>query len=239
MSFYLWIVIIGFLSGMLKGIAGFGGGLIALPLLALLMDIKLVVPIVLMLGGAGTILLLFQLIKKIEWKEIYPLLLGFLPGLFAGVFLLKIADKELIQLIVGLFLLVYSIYCLVFKNTIIRLAKTWSYVFGFFSGFLNGAIGAGGPPIIIYSSLQTWEKDKSKVTLQGFLIIACLITFSAYSISGIINFISIKYFLLCLPSFWGGILSGSYLYKYLNEISYQKIVFSILGILGVLLIFKH
>ena len=110
MQTYVAICLIVFLAGFTQGLSGFGSILLSLPLLAIFLDIKTVIPLVALIGFSITIILFVQLWKHFDWKKIYPLFLGALPGIPLGVFFLKKLDKDLIQWIHGIILISYSGY---------------------------------------------------------------------------------------------------------------------------------
>jgi hypothetical protein len=81
-------------------------------------------------------------------------------------------------------------------------ARLGFVIFGFVSGALRGAIGAGGPPVIVYTSLQPWSKERSKVTLQGYHITSVFLTIVIQAWAGLITSTVVKYFLIfssCIP----------------------------------------
>ena len=92
LQIYLWVWLIVFFAAFTQGVAGFGSALTALPLLAILLDVKTVIPLVGLFSLSITTLLLVQLLKYLEWKKIYCLILGAIPGAPIGVFFLKKLD---------------------------------------------------------------------------------------------------------------------------------------------------
>jgi len=76
MGTYLWICLIVFLAASTQGLSGFGSILLALPLLAIFLYIKMVIPLTALYGLSITFFLLVQLRKHLEFKKIYPLIVG-------------------------------------------------------------------------------------------------------------------------------------------------------------------
>ncbi len=238
MEIYAWICAIVFVIGLFRGLSGFAAALIGLPLLVFLMDIKIAVPLVTLLGVFSTTILLFQLWNHLDWKEVYPLIMGFIPGILIGVFVLKTLDRSLLQVLLGIILVSFSIYSLFFKSFKLKPLKGGAYVFGFLGGCLRGSIGAGGPAIIIYTSMQPWNKDKIKVTMQGFFMVTVPMTIIVQAANGLITMTVLKYFLITLPVLTLGTFVGSYLYGLVKDESYKKMIFILLAILGSMTIYK-
>lgn len=236
--YYMWIGTAVFLGGLLKGLSGFGTGLLIIPLLVIFIDIKTVIPLIYLLEFVGTNLLLFQLLKSLDWKEIYRLLLGFIPGVTIGVFFLKTLDMDILRLILGIILLAYSGYGLFFEISNIRIRKGWAFLVGFLSGGLGGTIGANGPPVIVYTSAQRWSNDKIRVTLQGYFCITILITIVIQAFNGLITTVVAKYFGFSILIFLLGIYIGSRFYGTLGNKTYKRIIFVILAFLGFFTIYR-
>ena len=238
MQTYGLICLIVFLAGFTQGLSGFGSILLSLPLLAIFLDIKTVIPLVALIAFCITIILFIQLWEHLDWKKIYPLFLGALPGIPLGVFFLKKLDKDLIQWILGIILISYSLYSLFFRSTNKQMRGGWGYLFGFFSGCLGGALSAAGPPVIIYMSLQTWTKDTIKVTLQGFFLVSGAIVIFFHALSGLTTTVVLRYFLISVPLMFLGTYTGSIFYGKIQEEHYKKVILILLAFLGGFMIYR-
>ena len=238
MQTYVLICLIVFLAGFTQGLSGFGSILLSLPLLAIFLDIKTVIPLVALIAFCITIILFIQLWEHLDWKKIYPLFFGALPGIPLGVFFLKKLDKDLIQWILGIILISYSLYGLFFRSTNKQMGEGWGYLFGFFSGCLGGALSAAGPPVIVYISLQTWSKDTIKVTLQGFFLVSGAIVVFFQALSGLTTIVVLRYFLISLPLIFLGTYTGSIFYGKIQEEHYKKVMLILLAFLGGFMIYR-
>lgn len=238
MQTYVLMCVIVFFSGFIQGLSGFGSIMLSLPLLALFIDVKVVIPLVGIFGLVIPILLLIKLWKHLDWKKIYPLFLGALPGIPVGVFFLKKFDVSTIHWILGIILITFSIHSLFLKSSNRGLRDGWAYVFGFFGGCIGGALSAAGLAAIVYTSLQTWGKDKIKATLQGFLLASHLVIVILQAVNGLTTKIVLWYFLVSLPMLIFGTYAGALFYGRINEDFYKKIMLILLAILGVFMIYK-
>jgi uncharacterized membrane protein YfcA len=238
METYFLICLIAFFAGFTQGLSGFGSVLLSLPLLTLFVDIKIVIPLVALFAMVLTTILLIQLWRHIEWKKVYPLLIGAIIGIPVGVFFLKKLDKNIIQMIVGIVLISFSGYSLFAGPTRRFIHERWAVLFGFLGGCLGGAITAAGPPVIVYTSLQPWDKDKIKATLQGFFFFSGLTIVFSHAISGVTTALVVRYFIISIPLLIGGTYAGSFFYGMVKEEGYKRIVLILLGLLGVFMLVK-
>ncbi len=238
MEIYTALCSIAFFAGFVQGLTGFGSVLFSLPLLALFLDIKTVIPLMALCGVVLTFVLIIQLHRAWEWKKIYPLLIGTIPGVPAGVYLLKYLEADPIHVFLGLTLICYSAFGLFFRGTGRELAVKWAYIFGFLAGCLGGALSASGPPVIAYTSLQPWEKDKIKITLQGYFLISGLFISCLYIYYGLVTPLVSRLFVISIPFLVLGTLTGSLFYGKLADASYRKLLFITLALLGLLMLIR-
>lgn len=235
---YGWVCFILFFASFTKGFSGFGAPLFALPFLALFLDIKTVIPLVALVAFILTLILLVELREHLDWKEIYPLLIGAVPGIPLGVLLLKRLDKSAIQWALGLTLISYALYSLFLKSSNRGIKRRWSYLFGFIAGCFGGALSVSGPAVIVYTSLQNWDKDKIKVTFQGFFLISGMIVVLFHALTGLTTSTVLRFFGVSLPILILGNYLGSLLYGRIGEGHYSKVMFILLGFLGAFMIYR-
>ena len=69
MDTYLWVCLITFLAGLTQGLSGFGSVLLSIPLLAIFLDIKIVIPLTALVGLSMSLVLLFHLRPYLDWKK--------------------------------------------------------------------------------------------------------------------------------------------------------------------------
>lgn len=234
---YLTIVLITFLAGFTQGLSGFGSILLALPLLTIFLDIKTVIPLVALHGFFTTLILLIELRKHLEWNKILPLFVGSVPGIPLGVFFLKNMNTDTIQLTMGLILVSYALFSLFFRPMTWEIKTAGVSIVGFLAGCLGGALGAAGPPVIVYTSLQPWTKDKIKATLQGFYTASGLVVVLLHALNGLTTIPVLWYFIISLPALVLGTYIGSFFYGRIGEKTYKRIMFVLLALLGAFLVY--
>lgn len=233
---YVNVCLVLFLGGFIQGLSGFGAVLISLPLLAAFLDIKVVIPLVAMAAQSMALIQLIEMRRHFELKAVLPLVVSALPGVLVGVFFLKRFDKSLIHLTLGIILIVYSLYRLLFQNDMRGIRERWAYLFGFLGGCLGGAFGAAGPPVILYTSLKSWSKNKKKVTLQGFFVLSGFVIVIAHALVGLSTVTTAKLFAISLPMIFLGSYAGSFFFGRLPEAGYHRIMLILLALLGVVMI---
>lgn len=238
MQTYFWVCLILFVAGVTHGISGFGSVLLSIPLLAMVMDIKMVIVLANLAAVSMTTMIFMQLRHQFDRKKIYPLIAGAVPGIVVGVFFLKRLDRGVIHWILGVILIGFSLYSLLFQPSGKEIRKEWAYPFGFLSGCLGGAFSASGPPVIVYITLQNWSKDQIKVTLQSFFFLSGLLVAFSHALAGLVTFSVIRFYSAGLPVVILGTYLGSFLYGFIREENYRKLILVFLLFLGGLMIYK-
>jgi len=232
MQTYLWVCLILFLAGFTQGMSGFGAVLVSIPLLSLILDIKVVIPLAALAAEVITLIVLVQLRHHLEWKKICPLIISSIPGIAAGVYFLKKVDQSIIHIILGTTLIIYSMYSLFSKRPLKGIRAGWAYFFGFLGGCMGGAFSASGPPVIVYTSLSSWSKDQIKVTLQGYFILSGFFVIAGQATGGLTTVEVLRLFAASIPVLALGTYVGSFFYGMIPETGYRRIILIMLAVLG-------
>ena len=225
------------LAGFTQGVSGFGAGLVAMPLLTLLIGIKAAVPLSMLNGLIITGFLSLQLKSHIDWKKIVPLIIGSLPGIVIGATLLKRLDADLLQLSLGIFIALYAAYSLQVRPRPRSLSSRWGYAAGLLTGTISSVFSAGGPPAIIYVSLTDWAKDEIKATLSVFFFVSGIATAIGHAVSGLTTSATLQQFVGTGPMTMAGVVLGSLLYRKIRHQTYISIILWLLILMGLTMIF--
>jgi uncharacterized membrane protein YfcA len=133
-----------------EALFGFGGGLIAVPLLSLMLDVRDAVILV----SIFQFLIGFLIIKNsrsVAWHLMPPLLLGMIGGVAVGVYALSLMDVSVLRVLLASFIFIFLAKTLFAPDIAIKessaVAGTLS---GFLAGFFQGCLSMGGPNVAIY-----------------------------------------------------------------------------------------
>jgi len=119
-----------------------------------------------------------------------------------------------------------------------ELPTGWAWIAGFLSGVLGGSVGAGGPPVIIYTALQPWGKFPIKSTLVGFFLATSIAAGVVQAGLGLMTGEVLVLFASGLPALVTGVMTGSYLFGRINSDGYRKVLNILLMLLGVVMVIK-
>lgn len=154
-----------------RGISGFGSGLIAVPLLALLLPLTFVVPLILLTDFAASGILGRATRKHIRWDEIRVLLPTSALGVVLGTVLLVGLPERPLLAALGVFVLVFGIRNALNLHGERLIARLWALPAGLVGGTVSGLFGTGGPPYVIYLSHRIRDKSALRATFSGLFLI--------------------------------------------------------------------
>lgn len=138
------------LAFMGQAIFGFGGGLVAIPLLSLVIDVREAVLLSLIfqfLVGFAVI----PVLKHVAWKKIGYLLLGLAIFTALGTFFLAAVDRRLLEYVLVGYIFLFLGKEIFYPNFRLGSASPLAgFLSGALGGIFQGMLGAGGPNIVIY-----------------------------------------------------------------------------------------
>jgi len=232
----LLISMIFLLAGFIQGVSGFGSALVAIPLLSLIIDIKAAVPLCILNSLVITTYLSLKMRKHLDTKKILPLCIAAVPGIIVGSTILKQVGAGIIRVCLGVLLVAYSLYSLLMTPKPRKLHRAWSYLAGFLSGAIGAAFSAGGPPTIIYTTLNDWKKDTIKATLSGFFLFNSYLIAVVHAIDGLTTVEIFTYFMISAPFVLLGTVLGTICYGKIPRERYLQIIFAFLTAMGIIMI---
>ena len=236
-EYFLICLIIAF-AGFTQGFSGFGAVMVSLPCLTLLLPIKTVVPLATLMSCCINLMLFIHLRRYLQWPKVIPLLLASLPGIPLGVYFLKYVAPWKLELLLGAVLISFPFYSRYTRTGEQATHSAWAYLAGFCSGCLGGSLGTNGPPIVIYTALQNWDKDEMKASLVGFFFLAHLGAFGFQACSGLVTAKVVTMVFGALPFLALGGFGGSFCYTKTTSENYRLAITVMLFAMGLVLMGK-
>lgn len=238
MSITVSIILVAFLASLIRSTFGFGEALVAVPLLALFLPLKMAVPLAVMLSIAVAILVVLQDHRHIHIQSAKWLIIYTLPGIPIGLYLMLQLKENVTKAALGILICLFALYCLLKKagSASGKRPHLWLVICGFLSGILGGAFGLNGPPLVYYGDRQGWSAQHFRATLQAYFLPASSLALLGYIIKGMVSETVLYYFLIALPSTIVAIYIGRWLNKQFTTTSFFKIVYTFLLLLGTILL---
>lgn len=159
-----------FLATLVRSAFGFGEALVAVPLLALVIPVRVAVPLATLLSVTVAGLILAQDWRKVHVRSAWWLVLPTLFGIPLGVLVLTEVHPPAVKAAMATVIIAFSCYCLFGRRKPRLPDDRLAWAFGFGAGVLGGAYGMNGPPLVVYATLRGWSPEHFRATLQGYFL---------------------------------------------------------------------
>jgi len=220
-----------------KGMAGFGSGLLAVPFLALVAPLTVVVPLLGLISYTGTIIQSYQCRKEVVWRDCLVVLPFSLLGVALAIWLFKNIDMFWLNKALAIFVIGYAIVSLFPEKEIVR-NRHWGMPAGFFAGLVGALFGTGGPFYVVYLRLRKLDKQAFRATIAMTFLFDGAIRISAYSFNGFYNHDSLLMALFGLPILLAGLYIGHHIHLQITKQRFNRIISLILLVSGFVLFLK-
>jgi uncharacterized protein len=242
-AFYLLAVPVVLLVGISKG--GFAGGLgvLAVPLLSLMIDPRMAAALLLPILCVMDVFSVWNFRGTWHRENVKILLPGALLGTLAGALTFSITNADMIRILVGL-LAIYFVLHYLWGLRLLQQARQQSpsAIRGSFWGALAGYVSyiahAGGPPVSIYLLPQQLPKITLVGTTVLFFAIINFIKIIPYAWLGQLNAETLMTSLLLLPLAPIGVKIGVYLLHRVSERWFYWICYGCLLVVGIKLLLE-
>jgi uncharacterized membrane protein YfcA len=229
-----------FAGGFVSGLAGFGTALMALGIWLYVLPPSIAVPLVLICSIVAQTSTLPTMWRLIDFKLVWPFLIGGLVGVPLGIVLVADADPRVFKLSVGILLLVFPA-ALYFNRRPMALSfggRAADAAIGFAGGILGGLAGLSGPLPILWASVRGWGKDERRGIFQTFNWTVLSAALCLQAGTGFITREVVWLALLALPSTLFGAWLGARTYHALSDRNFRDVVLGLLFLSGVGLVWS-
>lgn len=227
------------LAYFVRGVAGFGSGLIAIPLLALILPLTLVVPLVVFLDYVASASHGLKDRVQIQWKQILPLLPFTALGVLSGLYLFSAVDPVLLAHALGVFVLLYALYSLFVKNGDGSASTLWAVPAGGFGGLVGTLFGTGGPFYVVYLKHRGLPKTQFRATFATIFLMDGAGRLTGYLAGGYFDRDWLVLAAVALPIMAIGLYLGGHVHTSISQRSFQVAVSVLLVVSGVSLLLRH
>jgi uncharacterized membrane protein YfcA len=235
--FYLVAIPAVLIAAVSKGGFGAGAGFVSAPLLALVMEprqaVGLLLPLLMLMDVTG----LRTYWRKWSWPHARRLMLGAILGVALGTALFRSVSSDGIRLIVGGFAVGFVVFQVVRELGWLRAAdrpwrRIWGYVWGGVTGFTSFVSHSGGPPASIY--LLGCRLDKTTYQATTVLVFwwANMIKFPPYLALGMFTGESARANLILAPVAVLGVLLGAWAHTMIEQKTFFRLTYALLLVTG-------
>lgn len=221
-------------------IAGFGTALVAGPVLIHFMPLSRIIPLLVMLDFLAAFSHLLPSRQSVVRSELLRMVPCMAVGCTLGVLFLLNLKSDVLLLLMGLFLIGYSIYSLAVKVRPTQLSAGWSIPMGTVGGLFGALFGSGGFLYAIYLNGRLADKTQARATQNALISCSTIVRLSLFVITGVYAQISLLLLAVCLlPAMIVGSWIGRHLVVRLSREMFVRLVTWMVLISGITLIARY
>jgi uncharacterized membrane protein YfcA len=240
--FYAVAVPATLLYGISKG--GFGGGLgvIAVPLMALVISPVQAAAILLPVLCAMDIVALWKFRGKWLWPELRVLLPASLLGILVGTLLFEYMSASVVRLIVGVVAVSFTMHFWISRHRsgnkeLAVFPQSYGIISGTVAGFTSFVAHSGGPPINMYLLRRPLNRIDFAATTVVFFAVANYVKLIPYAWLGQLdtdNLATSASLVILAPI---GVLIGAWLHARITDKLFFAFIYNLLFIVGLKLVY--
>jgi uncharacterized protein len=229
-----YVVVCVFGAAFVRGYSGFGFSLLAITSLSLLLPPAEIIPPIFMMEVLASVSLLPGIWKDIHWRALGLLSLGCLIATPIGVWLLVAIPTAPMKIGLSIVVLVAVVILArgYARQTMPNRVETVAT--GAVSGLLNGALGIGGPPVIIFFFNSPAGAAMSRASLIAYFIGTDTIGLGFLASEGLVTLNAFYALLLMTPALLIGQWVGARSFAGSEPEAFRRWVFRLLAVLAVL-----
>jgi uncharacterized protein len=178
------LFLFGLLAWFFSTVAAGGAATLLIPVISFLLGAQMVAPIISIAALIANPSRAYIFRKHIDWQVIHYLLPGSIIGAVIGAWFLTHINVQIIQILLGLFLISYVLQDKLSKSKLaIKMRLVWFLPLGFSVSFLSGLIGATGPvhnPFMLSYGLVKERLIGTKAINSFIMQLTKLISYGAF-----------------------------------------------------------
>jgi hypothetical protein len=241
LAFYAAVLLSAFA---VRSAAGFGAGLIAIPMLALILPVSTAVSVATVFTTISSVQQISREWRQIAWRQFILIFLYSMVGVGLGLYFIKLFDEDLMRHALGIFMVCYSLYAL----------RGASHASNFVSARWHGPLGAGvgivgglfsamfgagaGPIYVVYFDILRLEKAVFRATMSAVVLLGGAARIAGYGSYGFYGKSSIILLAIGLPLVVVGSWLGDRVVYRLNAHAFSRLVAAIMLLSGITLLVR-
>lgn len=227
------------LAYFIRGITGFGSGLIAVPLLALFLPLTFVVPLVLLLDFTASLVMGGLDFKRVQWKEVGILIPFSLIGVLVGTQLLVNLPITPMLLMLAAFIFIFAIRSLLNLKGESAISRWWAIPAALTGGTVGGLFGTGGPPYVIYLNHRIHDKSLLRATFSALFFMEGAMRIMTFLLAGLLLAQTVWWSALdALPIVLGALYLGGHVHTGLSQAQMTRLIGILLLVSSLSLVLK-
>lgn len=221
-------------AGLVRGFTGFGSAMLMAPPLSALFTPAFAIPMITVMELGVGLTLLPRAVPVAKWPTVLRLAAAAVLGVPAGAMLLVVVPAEIMRWAISIAIIAAVILLALGVGRKGDATAAGTYATGALSGLTSGAVGMGGPPVVIYYLAGRDPAAEIRASLICFFISTAVLQLASYGLNGVLTRENAVQGLVLLPTFVLGSFVGARLFSASREHVYRKAAMVLVAAVAVL-----
>lgn len=234
----LYILLLSICASFIQRTIGFGFGIFIMTMLPFLMpSYGEATALSGLLALTTSLITAIRMRKIVSWKRLLPILLTFMIFSAAAVFCLARMQDRMLRFILGIVLILTSLYFTFFSRKIhLRPSLGVQIGAGAISGVMGGFFGMQGPPAVLYFISSEPDKEHYIAITQWYFVLGNLFMTFARAGNGFVTGAVGKGYLYGLGGVVIGTALGAIVFRHIPAKVLNYLVYAYIGISGIIVL---
>lgn len=223
------------MAGFVQGVTGFGSGIVMMIFLPHLLPINQSAGVSTLTMLVANVMVVWRYRKYLKWQRLVTPFLIYILTAFGSLYLSEFLTVGYLKLLLGLLLVILSLYYSVMNIKSITIKAIPIYVmiaFSLISGFFNGMFGIGGPLMALYFLTISDSKENYLASIQTFFLVDTFLMTGVRFASGILTLDNLKFVLIGIIGAILGTILANRLVSHLNIKLMTMFIYVFIGLSG-------
>jgi len=226
-----WVLAVMMFAALVQSLGGFGFALLAVPLSAMVIDLKVAVVAVSVGSLFNTVILFLRTRRDIDrgvaWRFNVPAVLGMPIGVYV---LANVAQRPL-KMVLGAIIIVATLALM--RGATALAPRRWIEVLaGWLAGILSTATGTNGPPLVLAAQMRGLAPDVFRATLAFTFTLSGSLSLLMYVAADLVTRRALLLALAAVPLIVVGQRVGIRLQPRLSGRRFERLVYGLLLVSG-------
>lgn len=212
-------------TGLVRGFAGFGTGMIFMPPVAALYGPKAAAIALWIMDSLPSLPIVIPAMKHVQWKTVLPLVAGYALTVNLGVALLMAGDPTMLRWLLSATVIGF----------VVLIASGWQYHgprplwlsggVGMLAGFFGGVAQIPVPPVLAYWMAGDEPSRIIRANLIAFMMTSEVLVGLTLFAHGAFTSDAVALGLLMTPPFMVGLIAGQRFFHRASEAAYRRVAY--------------
>ena len=225
-------MLIALMGGIVSGLAGFGFGLVTVPLLLMLYPPATVTTVGSSLVLASGWIVLLSTWRTVQVRTLGALIPGATIGVFIGTVLLRALEPAVLKLIAGVVVVLFAVSVLRGWRIDAVHHPLAAPLAGLASGTLSTSTGMSGPPVVLLFTTRQYDMQQFRGSITAYFYYVNFIGLSVLILRGIVGWEQLEIALRLLPAAIIGGFIGRRVLRYVSQAQFRRITLLMLLVTG-------